>query len=217
MPHLAPVTTPQPAAVTWSQHYATAAGYRYWPNEELVRWLSRVPLQVGARVLEVGCGNGANIRALTAYRVVGLDLCRAVLYDVTDEAAVVQGDITRLPFADSAFDAVVDCMTSQHVPWDAHQALYAEYRRVLAPGGRVFLYHLAAGTSTAGGARLSTHTYDRIGLFPSAGLVCLPTESALARAMARAGLTVTESHSLTRTYATGRRAHYAVIEGEHTV
>ena len=56
---------------------------------------------------------------------------------------VRQADVTRLPFADAAFDV----MTSVHVQMNvADKArLYAEARRVLAPGGRLAIWDITAG------------------------------------------------------------------------
>ncbi len=53
-------------------------------------------------------------------------------------------DVTALPFAAGSFDVVV----SQHVQMNIadKRALYSEARRVLAPGGRLALWDVAAGS-----------------------------------------------------------------------
>ena len=68
------------------------------------------PLGLGSceRVLDVGAGTGALTRVLreeTPGEVVALDADRGLLDNIGDPR--VQGDGTRLPFADDTFDAVV--------------------------------------------------------------------------------------------------------------
>lgn len=201
----------------WAAHYASPDGYRWWPSEELVR-------AVGGRylgdVLEVGCGNGANLWFLaerTAGRVVGLDgnveAIRAADEHMDRRGSLVEllrGDIFALPFADGSFDSLVDCMVSQHVPWDRHPALYAEYRRVLRPGGWLFLYHLTDRT-TGGQTRRPDH--DRLALFPAAGLTCLPNRWALGAVVQDAGFVNVMVAGMAREYPAGDVAHYAVVTG----
>jgi ubiquinone/menaquinone biosynthesis C-methylase UbiE len=100
----------------------------------------------GARVLDVGCGDGrrtiATLRAADpSLSLVGLDFSRVQL-DLAREAVgcpavdLVQGDMTSLPFS-RAFDAVTAYHSVFHVPRTEHPAVYAEFARVLRPGGYV--------------------------------------------------------------------------------
>lgn len=215
---------------TWASHYATPGGSRWWPCEELVRAAGGREL---GDVLEVGCGNGANLWYLasrTGGAVVGLDGCQQALDMAAGYARdrgcgaeardsrpgrrvwntgvrLLRGDIARLPFADASFDSLVDCMVSQHVRWADHSALYREYRRVLRPGGWLFLYHLSSRTT---GAAWPTVDYARLALFPAAGLVCLPGGGALAATVGEAGFAPRLS-GMQREYPNGDVAHYAVV------
>lgn len=95
-------------------------------------------------VLDAGCGQGTpvleELSASTA--AFGVDFSREQLRlaaaNVPD-AALVQGDMTTLPFDDAAFDAVVAYWSLIHVPMDDHQAVIDEFARVLRPGGRILL------------------------------------------------------------------------------
>lgn len=224
------------ARATWAAHYADPHGYRWMPSEELVRFVGRVP-SIG-RVLEVGCGNGANLWFLaehTAECAVGLDFYPDALRvarelcashgcgqeDLRDSepgrrcykspALLLVGDARRLPLADESFDTVVDCMISQHVPWAEHLALYREYARVLRRRGRLFLYHLTARTTGFDPGRVD---YSRgIRLFPDAGLISLPYPEQLGFLVASAGFKDITRRGLAREYPDAAVAHYAVIEG----
>ncbi len=96
----------------------------------------------------MGCGTGvfaARIAAaLPRATIWGVDLVAGMLAGgrerwqaLRDQAAPVQGDSERLPFADGAFDVVTCANSFHHYP---HQdRAVAEMYRVLKPGGRLFL------------------------------------------------------------------------------
>lgn len=218
------MTSPhQPTAQeVWRQHYATAAGMRHWPCEELVRCVARRTTAEDT-VLEVGCGNGANLWFLAeqARAVIGVDLAGEPLTMATrtmqlrgQRAALVQADATSLPLVNASVDGVVDVMASQHIPWTTHVSLYREYRRALNADGWLFLYHLEAGTTTTGSRALGAWTHERLPLFPTAGPTCLPPSWALREAVEQAGFAVRDARHLMRQYPDGSAAVYAVIEGE---
>jgi SAM-dependent methyltransferase len=225
----AQTAAPEPSSTVWREHYATGVrGARWWPCEELVRAVSRrqqrAPL---GDVVEVGCGNGANLWFLAevADRVTGIDLDAGALEMARRhmrrrgvEASLGHCDLRDgLPFPDASVDAVVDVMTSQHVPWGAHAGLLAEYRRVLRSGGWLFLYHLGAGTTTRGSRMVGDpFTWDRLpALFPEAGLVSLPPAWALREALTGAGFSVVDARQQMRLYPGGDPvAVYQVMEGE---
>jgi SAM-dependent methyltransferase len=107
-------------------------------------------LDATTRVLDLGCGIGGPARYLAANfgcRVAGIDLSPgfidAAIYlaarsGLSDRVTFQVGDALHLPFADAAFDAVF----LQHVAMNIQDraTLYAEVRRLLAPGGRFATY-----------------------------------------------------------------------------
>ena len=98
-----------------------------------------------SKVLDAGCGAGVPVtRRLVAagHRVTGLDLSGSQLALARRRVAgagAVQGDLAALPFASGRFDALVSFYAVIHVPRLEHGRVFAEIRRVLAPGGRALL------------------------------------------------------------------------------
>lgn len=97
-------------------------------------------LAAGARVLDIGCGNGIPMtRALlaAAHRVVGVDvsdemLTRFRVNCVT--AAAVAGIAQSLPFADASFDAAIAWGVIFHLTQEDEMEAFASISRVLRPG-----------------------------------------------------------------------------------
>lgn len=213
----------------WDAHYAGGGGRRFWPAEELVRSVREHRVKFD-RALEVGCGVGANLwfladeASLTGGSVVGVDIHLPVLKDARaycghrtrgySSAVMFAGaDARRLPFPDGTFDVVVDCLTSQHLPWAMHGAVYAEYRRVLRPGGLLWLMHLTRGTESVRGRTLGAFDWDGLALFPSVEFFCLPGGQLLQSLVDWAGFTGVTLRRQRRIYEDGQVADYAIVEG----
>lgn len=196
-------------------------GYRWWPNEELVRW-------VGDRrfgtVLEAGCGAGGNMWFLREHAddLYGIDTCEQALLAATDyldrrgaaDVTLLTRDVRQTGLPDAHFDLVVDCMTSQHMPWVDHPALYAEHRRVLKPGGFLWLYHLDSRTASMRGMFKDGFDWDGLALFPDVGFFCLPIPTQLSDVVETAGFRMPIVRGLAREYPGGQCAHYSIIEAE---
>jgi ubiquinone/menaquinone biosynthesis C-methylase UbiE len=115
------------------------------------RFLKFVPIEAGARVLEVGCGTGVVVRDLARLvgrrgEIVGVDLSRRLLARARElgrdaargpRIALRVADGASLPFAAGRFDAALAITVILHVPDPLRVA--REMARVTRPGGRVGL------------------------------------------------------------------------------
>jgi SAM-dependent methyltransferase len=107
----------------------------------LGRLLRRLELPPAARVLDVGCGTGANGPVLAAGGnfAVGIDASSIPLrLDGRGHAVRLRGDAGALPFAGAAFDLVVALDVLEHL--DDDKAAARELARVLAPGGALVAF-----------------------------------------------------------------------------
>ena len=112
---------------------------------------TRLGVQGGDRVLDLGCGFGRHSyqAARLGAQVVAFDASAEEVRNVQDtfgamavageldaeasRVGSVQGDALRLPFADGSFDRVIASEVLEHIPAD--ESAMAELARVLRPGG----------------------------------------------------------------------------------
>jgi SAM-dependent methyltransferase len=100
----------------------------------VLEWLAARP---GERILDLGCGDGQlTLRVAAAgAEVTGVDASPQMAAAARARGVdVVEGNAELLPFADRAFDAV---FSNAVLHWVRdHDAMLAQVRRVLKPGGR---------------------------------------------------------------------------------
>ena len=126
-------------------------------HRPVARWgMGYLPLRDGVRVLDLGCGGGANLFAMrkrfSGGQVVGLDYSaesvaksarvnrRAIAKGLCQ---VVRGDVSVLPFPADTFHLVTAFETVYF--WPDTDLAFREIRRVLRPGGRFLLCNEADG------------------------------------------------------------------------
>ena len=126
---------------------ATWYGVRHWPL--LRRELSALAERWGSgRLLNLGCGAGSDFLPFgESFHLVGLDNSRGMLRQALrhvarhgTDAALVQGDLTSLPFADASFDYAVGVACYHHVEGEeARTRALMELLRILRPEGEAFI------------------------------------------------------------------------------
>jgi ubiquinone/menaquinone biosynthesis C-methylase UbiE len=157
------------------------------------RWgLSHLSLAKDARVLDVGCGGGANVRRLLGMCpdgfVEGLDYSERSVKasrgknasEIGKRCDIRLGSVSAMPYDDGAFDAVVAFETVYFWPDAAKD--FREVRRVLRPGGTFLICNEASDPADV------TWT-DRIDGMRVYG------EDELIRSLSDGGFEVTGSHS----------------------
>jgi ubiquinone/menaquinone biosynthesis C-methylase UbiE len=136
--------------IHWAFLYDVLMGALTLGHESRLReiTLDLVSLQLGERVLDVGCGTGslaiaARKRVGATGTAVGIDPASEMVararkksvrmgVDVRFETAVIES----LPFGSGEFDVVLSSLMIHHLPKRIRPAAFAEVHRVLKPSGR---------------------------------------------------------------------------------
>jgi SAM-dependent methyltransferase len=110
----------------------------------------------GDVVVDLGCGSGRTLvwnADLGAYQV-GIDVSPYFAREACEGADLVLGDLRRLPFGDGVFTKASALDVFEHLSRDALADVLREAARVLAPGGRLFVYsHVRRNSALAGGLK----------------------------------------------------------------
>lgn len=209
---------------------------RSYPNESLIQFIASryfsLPLadRKNIRILEVGCGSGANLWMLSkeGFDTYGIDSSQAGIELAVQhlgtkwnvEADLQRGSFTSLPYIDAFFDVVVDVVSLQHLNLDDSCVALQEIRRVLKQGGVFFSYRLSDHSvmyeHSAGGwvdAATVDNIVDKTLPLANNGPITFWSPS-LARLMyAKANIAIEEIDRLGRTYSTGSYVEYLAITG----
>jgi ubiquinone/menaquinone biosynthesis C-methylase UbiE len=126
------------------------------------RLLELAGIQRDQVVLDIGCGTGTLAIAATAHvgprgNVVGIDASPQMVTRATRKAAragvpaIFQLAVAeQLPFPDARFDVVLSTLMFHHLPRKTREQCAIEIRRVLKPGGRVFVVDFGKPQSRRG-------------------------------------------------------------------
>lgn len=209
----------------WEKQYIEKGfkSQRLYPNEELLRFMGGNFFDIPhykrkkIKILEIGCGSGANLWMIAkeGFQAFGIDssktgikLCSKMLRRWQVSADIIIGNIlTTLPYEDNYFDAVVDVVTMQHIPFSQHFQVYAEIERVLKKGGRFFSYHQGSKSflyRNGGGKIIGKFTIDDV-RNPKAplrrvGVYCFPTEKAIEEMLVKTGFRNISIENVIKTY-----------------
>ena len=131
-------------------------------------------LQPGESVLNVGCGTGT--LAIAAKRhvgptgsVVGIDPSPAMIARAIKKAKKAGVDVSfenglaeSLSFPDARFNVALSTVMLHHLPRQARQQAVREMRRVLKPGGRLFVVDFAGASPNGHGPLIHFHRHGHV-------------------------------------------------------
>ncbi len=145
---------------TWEQIFSTREWGKY-PPEEVIRFIARnfyaFPDRKQIKLLEIGCGTGANIWYMSreGFDVYGIDGSTTAIAKAENrlhseglKAHLRVGDLISLSnfYPPAYFDAVLDVACLQHNSIQGIKTIVEQVKTVLKPGGRIFSIAVASGS-----------------------------------------------------------------------
>ena len=114
--------------------------FRIWPGVK--NFLDSLPSN--SKVLDIGCGNGKNMKYREDIQMYGIEYSQA-LTDICIQKglSVIQGNALNLPFEDNSFDAVIMIAVIHHIEPILHHKVLNEIQRILIPGGKCLITNWA--------------------------------------------------------------------------
>jgi SAM-dependent methyltransferase len=141
----------------WDEIFSKTEWGKY-PSEELVRFIGRkffaAPVRKEVRILEVGCGTGANLWFLSreGFSTFGIDgssiavdRAKTRMQKEGLNAELKTGDIVNLPYESEYFDAVIDIECIYANDLVSTEKILNEVHRVLKPRGYFFSQAFSSG------------------------------------------------------------------------
>lgn len=162
--------------MTWDPVWESVFSSREWgryPAEDLVRFVARnffaLSDRSATRIVEVGCGPGANLWLLAregfaAYGMDGSPTAVAMARRRLETECpgwnlgagggeLLTGDILHLPWPEAHFHAAIDSEAVYCNDFEDSRTIYQEMHRVTRPQGRLFVRTFACGTWGEGTGR----------------------------------------------------------------
>jgi ubiquinone/menaquinone biosynthesis C-methylase UbiE len=190
-----------------------------YPSEDLVRFIGRnyfripKPERKKIKVLELGCGQGANLWFLAreGFDVYGIDFSPSAIkktkitlkeWNVEINFLDVQ-DIRNLAFPANIFDVVIDVATICNVTFKDHFIAYNSIYRTLIPGGKFWSYHFDESSWGYGKGNLIDYkTFDNIneGMLKDIGTTCMLSDKDIETELVKVGFVDITIEKHMRTY-----------------
>lgn len=140
----------------WDKVFLERSWGRF-PSEDVIRFLVRAsPDKDEVKVLEVGCGRGANLIAAAkfGYHITGIDISEVVIQQAIElldsevpgwKGEFLVGDFCELDL-ESEYDLIIDCEAVTHNSFEDSVAVYERCRNWLNDEGALFVRTFSAGS-----------------------------------------------------------------------
>ena len=136
----------------WDEQWEATAAETFFPPPKFRMYvnITKKYLPLNSKILEGGCGLGAVANALQNAKFVvhGLDFAPKVIKTIKKNwphLSVSQGDVRSLKFKSDEFDGYWSLGVIEHFP-DGYTDIISEMKRVIKPGGYLFLTFPAFNT-----------------------------------------------------------------------
>jgi ubiquinone/menaquinone biosynthesis C-methylase UbiE len=146
---------------TWEKVFKSKAWGKY-PAEDLIRFIAKnyyaVDDRKKIRILEIGCGPGANLWFLAreGFSFVGIDGSQTAINqaeerlnteipDWKSRGKLIKSDFKNINYQDCYFDSVIDNEAVYCNSYQDSTDIYSEVDRVLVPGGKLFVRTFSEG------------------------------------------------------------------------
>ena len=129
---------------SWTGERLETFVYNENTNEHLHRYALAIQLVSGKDILDIACGEGygSNLMAASARSVAGVDIDEQTIVRAKEKykkenLSFLAGSVVHIPYPDANFDVVISFETIEH--HDEHEKMMQEIKRVLRPGGILFI------------------------------------------------------------------------------
>ncbi|MER7456414.1 class I SAM-dependent methyltransferase [Micromonospora sp. NPDC126480] len=131
-------------AVEYAEAFDTELDHRPLDRAMLAAFAELVRANGRGPVADVGCGPGRVTGLLheLGLEAFGVDLSPAMVALARRARPHLRfevGSMLALDLPDASLGGLLACYSLIHVPWDRRPAVFAEFHRVLAPGGQLML------------------------------------------------------------------------------
>jgi len=170
----------------WNKQYREKGYFIKYPDEDLIRFMAKyfynAPDRKGIKILDIGSGVGRNTiylakEGFSAFGVEATDSGIKISQRRQEiegvDAVFKKGNLTKIPFPEEYFDAVVDIQAIQHNTYREINEILQEIKRVLKPDGIFFAKMVSIRDHYFKKGRvIEKHTLDDIGggTFVNAGI-----------------------------------------------
>ena len=208
---------------------------RRYPNDSLIAFISSIPQPRNhLRVLEVGCGTGANLWMIAkeGFNAYGIDSSETAVnlakqelrntWGVSAEISVASFD--KIPYADSYFDVVVDVLSLEHESMAPAEKSIKEIGRLLRDEGLFFSFRLGDKSSifvNSSDSKIDIRTLANISSpnepYNNNGPILFSSTEYCEGLFSQANLRISKFETLSRTYENGAFVEYLAIQAKKIV